>query len=88
MHLTRSSTVGLRFARKADFEVKKVQRGMICEVRETFAKTLKEIRVFAIANHGVSKLWPILKTKDKKIKLLTGNKKNSKTYNAEGKEND
>lgn len=39
--------------------------GKKCEVSKSFPKTDKLIRVFAIANNGTSKVWPIHKYKDK-----------------------
>ena len=39
--------------------------GKKCEVSKSFPKTVKLIRVFAIANNGTSKVWPIHKYKDK-----------------------
>lgn len=65
MLLSRRSTIGLRNAWRKHFEVKRIMHGKKCEVSKSFPKTDKLIRVFAIANNGTSKVWPIHKYKDK-----------------------
>ena len=91
--VSRNCTIGLRRADKEFFVTKPFPGQEPCEVSRVYKKSKDKIRVLSIADKSSSKLWPIIKTRDKEtnsldIWLLKKNKKNQKIFFTDEQDNE